>query len=267
MTRSILLTLILFRSLNVTAQQVLPATMARNMDGTIILSWSNKYNKPIQDIMIQRSYDSLKNFTTIGTVLNPMNTENGYPDNNPPYNRMYYRLLVTFEGGSYEIGPSTRPIKEEWEPEPLDVTAIPRKINNDNDNRIKTNPTPLQPISSGSKKRNEKINSDSSLLTIQPIVPKKIIETAFPSVRIFTNKQSAVVIHLSEFESKKYQIKFFDENDKPSFEIKKVTDEFLYIDKSNFVHSGWFRFEIYENGEIYEKNRVFISKDKGKNMN
>jgi hypothetical protein len=48
--------------------------------------------------------------------LNPLNKENGYPDLNPPYNKMYYRVSISFEGGAYIIGPSTRPVKEIPEP-------------------------------------------------------------------------------------------------------------------------------------------------------
>ena len=29
-----------------------------------------------------------------------------------------------------------------------------------------------------------------------------------------------------------------------------------YLEKYNFLHSGWYRFEIYENGELFEKNKV-----------
>ena len=50
-------------------------------------------------------------------------------------------------------------------------------------------------------------------------------------------------------------------------EIKKITEDYLYVEKSNFIHAGWFRFEIYEDGIIFEKNKVLISKDKSKTNN
>jgi hypothetical protein len=69
----------------------------------------------------------LKNFSTIGTVLNPLNLENGYPDLTPPYDRMFYRVTITFENGEYEIGRSARPNINPIELEELDITYIPKK--------------------------------------------------------------------------------------------------------------------------------------------
>jgi hypothetical protein len=258
------------------SQQVLPAITVKNLNGKIVVSWLNEYKKPIQNILIQRSYDSLKNYSTVGTVLNPQNTENGYPDANPPYNKMYYRITITFEGGTYVIGPATRPVKEVYEPEPIDITAIPpsaeetsplspeidsgettemtltKKV--DNLPETKNNATKKNDLSKG--------NSNINIKTITP--PKRIIETAYPSVRVFTSKQNIVVIHIAEAITRKYHIKFFDENEKLVFEVKKIPEDYLYLEKSNFVHSGWFRFEIYEDGILFEKNKLFVGKDKPK---
>ncbi len=262
---------------SVSAQQVLPAITVKNLNGKIIVSWLNEYKKSIQNIFIQRSYDSLKNYTTIGTVLNPQNTENGYPDVNPPYNKMYYRISITFEGGTYIIGPATRPIKEVFEPEPIDITAIPIE-----ELPLKTTIPEIKDVvvkdftlnkknellpESINKKKNDSLN-DSKLTTLKTIVtPSRIVETAFPSYRIFTSKQNIVVIHMPEANNHKYQIKFFDESEKLIFEIKKITEEYLYLEKSNFIRSGWFRFEIFEDGVLIEKNKVLIGKDKLKQTN
>ena len=94
------------------AQNTLPDITLINSNGKTIVSWLNDYKKPVTNILIQRSYDSLKNFSSIGSVLNPLNLENGYLDAAPPYDKMYYRINISFEGGGYIIGPSSRPTKE-----------------------------------------------------------------------------------------------------------------------------------------------------------
>ena len=94
------------------AQQILPGISVMNLNGKIIVSWKNEYKVPLTTINIQRSYDSLKNYTTIGSVLNPQNNENGYADANPPYNKMYYRVFIAFEGGSYILSTPVRPTKD-----------------------------------------------------------------------------------------------------------------------------------------------------------
>ena len=66
---------------------------------------------------------------------------------------------------------------------------------------------------------------------------------------------------LSDFNQKKYTIKFFEDDDTFLFEIKEIKDASLLMDKSNFYHSGWFRSELYDNGKLVEKNRFFIPKE------
>ena len=273
---------LIFDCASMYGQNVLPNITVKNLNGKIVVSWLNEYKKPIQNILIQRSFDSLKNYATIGTVLNPQNTENGYPDVNPPYKKMYYRISIFFEGGDYVIGPASRPIKELQVLENLDITSVPEP------EKLPIDSTEIKGIDSVNLKKNKEAernlkNKDSvklnkniknpdvkipiSIDSLKIIVPKKIIETAYPSQTIFIGKQNAVVIHLPEATIKKYHIKFFDENNKMIIELKKITDDYLYLDKSNFFHAGWFHFEIYENGELFEKNKFYISKDKVKITN
>lgn len=273
---SLIILFICLTAITASGQQVLPAITVKNLNGKIIVSWLNEYKKPIQNILIQRSYDSLKNYSTIGTVLNPQNTENGYPDANPPYNKMYYRITITFEGGTYVIGPASRPVKEAYEPEPIDITAIPASPIDDtpilpeidsseNNSLTLTKKVDNLPETKNITTKKSELSKDNSNITIKTLTPpKRIIETAYPSVRVFTSKQNIVVIHIAEAITRKYHIKFFDENEKLAFEVKKIPEDYLYLEKSNFVHSGWFRFEIYEDGILFEKNRVYVGKDKPK---
>jgi hypothetical protein len=271
------LSIFLFCSTFVFAQNVLPNISVNNLNKKVVVSWLNEYKKPIQNIFIQRSYDSLKNFSTIGAVLNPLNLENGYPDLTPPYDRMFYRVTITFENGEYEIGKSARPIINPIELEDLDVTALPiKEIKKESikEDRI-IEPTEISDSTEMILlKPNEKVNtikktdSVKGVLNLEKFINtdlKKSIETAFPSIHIYTNKQNVVVINIQNTLLKKYLIKFFDENEKQVLEIKHIPDDYLFIEKSNFVHPGWFNFELYEDGVLIEKNKVFLAKDKVKN--
>ena len=266
-------------------QNVLPDITVNNLNKKVVVSWLNEYKKPIQNIFIQRSYDSLKNFSTIGTVLNPLNLENGYPDLTPPYDRMFYRVTITFENGEYEIGKSARPIINPIELKDLDVTAMPIKVIKKEivkekikeDTKVESNLEPAESYDTADMillKPNEKINPIKKTDSIKGIIHleksiktdlKKSIETAFPSLHVYTNKLNVVVINLQNTANKKYGLKFFDEKEKQVFEIKLVPDDYLFIEKSNFVHPGWFNFELYEDGVLIEKNKVFLAKDKVKN--
>lgn len=235
---------LLITAYNASAQETLPDLTVKNFNGKIIVSWQNAYTKPVSNILIQRSYDSLKNYTTIGSVLNPQNKENGYADANPPYNKMYYRVSVSFEGGSYVITKPVRPVKE----------------------------IPVEIVDSTSQQANQpkydprypwQINSYPD--SISAPIPKKD-EITYPSQRIFTGRDNNLVIHLPDAAIKKYTAKFFDDADNFLFEVTRLNDEYLIIEKVNFGHAGWFRFEIYEGGKLIEKNKFLILKD-GKNGN
>ena len=82
---------------NVTAQQVLPGITVKDFSGKIVVSWRNEYKVAVATINIQRSFDSTKNFTTIGSVLNPQNLENGYADDKPPYNKIFFFEFCQFK--------------------------------------------------------------------------------------------------------------------------------------------------------------------------
>lgn len=220
------------------SQDTLPRITVRNISNNIIVSWYNTYGANISTINIQRSYDSLKNFTTIGSVLEPMNKENGYVDNKAPKTNMFYRVFIAFDGGQYIFTKSHRPV--------LDTIAD-----------VRLSPVKAEDIS---KQSNGHPAAVPPTVMIKPDVP--LIPPYIPSRFIYTNKENNVTIELPDVNSNsKFSIKFFDENDKQLFEIKKLTEPYLIIEKVNFKHSGWFYFKLYQDGIMREKNQFYIPKD------
>lgn len=209
------------------AQDTLPRLTVRNISNKIIISWRTTYGAKISTINIQRSADSIKNFTTIGSVLEPNNRENGFVDSKAPSPNMFYRVFIAFDGGRYIFTRSYKPF--------IDTTSPPSPI---------VEPQATEPTKT----------------VIAPATPP--VPTGFiPSKFIFTGKDNNVVIELPDAGTSKYSIKFFDENDIPVFEIGKVSDPYLIIEKVNFLHAGWFYFKLYENGVIKEKNQFYIPKE------
>ena len=192
------------------------------------------YGANISTINIQRSKDSVKNFTTIGSVLEPMNRENGYVDYKATSQHMFYRVFVAFVGGTYLFTKSYRPVKDS-----ITSTNI------------------LSAIEEEKLLLPEKTKADS--IAVKPGGAKPYVYT--PSKFIFTGKENSVIIQLPEAVNNKYSVKFFDEKDNPVFEIGKVTEPYLIIEKVNFLHSGWFYFKLYDNGILKEKNQFYIPKE------
>jgi hypothetical protein len=99
---------------------------------------------------------------------------------------------------------------------------------------------------------------DGDSLLIRPFVPRDIYRT---SSYVFTGKYGNVQISLADAPKKHYALRFFDDNNKLLFELSAIRAPSLILDKTNFLHAGWFRFELYEDGQLKEKNKLFIPKE------
>lgn len=215
--RKILILLFSLFSFRAFAQDVLPKITVKNLNGKIVVSWLNDMVKPPKVINIQRSFDSLRNFITIGTVINPENRENGYADEHPAYPNLYYRIFLSFEGGNYMFSFSARPVK-----------VVP----------------------------------GFEALTVADSVALYHIKPANnSSSRVLMGRDNNILLHLENAETKKYSIRFFDEDNKPVLTLNKLHESDLILDKVNFVHSGWFFFEVYESGKLIERNKFYLPRD------
>jgi hypothetical protein len=196
------------------AQDTLPKITVTQLGKKVLVSWTNPYTY-VTSINIQRSGDSIKNFTTIGSVLDVKAATNGFVDTKEfiPADQ-YYRLFISFEGGNYIFTQSRRPT-----PDTLNISA---EI------------TDYQ----------------------QPV------KTWFvPSPHVYTGRDNNVIISLPDAAKKKYSIKFFEDDGTFVFELKKIPASYLIVDKVNFMHSGLFNFELFENRIIIERHKVYIPKD------
>ena len=91
------------------AQDTLPRfTATARGPGKILISWHNNY-PVVSQISIQRSTDSLRDFTTLITVPDPHLPENGAVDNKAPHPNFYYRLFIVLDNGKYLFTHSERP--------------------------------------------------------------------------------------------------------------------------------------------------------------
>jgi hypothetical protein len=280
------------------AQDTLPkfSAVLKN-NGKVLVSWHNNFQS-VSQISIQRSSDSLKNFTTFLTVPDPSVPQNGFVDSKAD-GRMYYRLFIVLGNGSYLFSKSKRPssgndvVNENENTETKetkfrnDEQRVVYQKNNKNEGYLsppKINPaTGIEIETTVFIKRNDSLIGqfsgkmlnrfrDSVLkktrdtlafigadtVIIKSFVPKEVYKI---SNYVFTAKDGNINISLPDAAIKKYSIKFLEIDSSPVFDIKEIKDVLLIVDKTNFVHSGWFRFELFEDGKLKEKNRFFIPKD------
>ncbi len=282
------------------AQDTLPgfSALTRGND-KVIISWTNKYPVTTQ-ISIQRSKDSTKNFKTILTVPDPKVLQNGFVDAKADTSFMFYRLFIVLDSGKYIHTKSKRPVLDTAHKvvsEPIAenndskqrvvvAETVPAKeaalIKESIKEAAKDKPLPAPEKFIIVKRHDSIINQvrekefkrfrDSIVhrtkdtiafasvdtILIKPYIPPVVYR---PSKFVYTEKDGNVAITLPEAGAKKYSVKFFDEEENAMFEIKEVKESSVILDKTNFLRSGWFRFELYEDGKLKEKHKFFIPKD------
>jgi hypothetical protein len=215
------------------AQDTLPNFSVSNVgNGKVIVGWTNKF-ETVKQISIQRSFDSLKGYKSIHTIADPTTPQNGYVDTRAANDHMFYRLYILLEGGVYLFSKPKKPVID---------TLKKTGFNNGKMDRMSGNDTISIP--------NFGMNNGK---------PKPDVFT--PSLHVFTAKDGNIRVSLPDEEDMKYTIRFFDMDDNFLFELKEVKQRTFHIDKANFFHAGWFKFELYENERLKEKHKFYVQKE------
>ena len=267
-------------SFSIKAQDTLPKFTVKELSqGKILISWANPFANCNQ-LMVQRSYDSLRFFKSIYAAQSPNLPQNGFVDNTiAPGIKVYYRIFYVLESGEYFFTKATS--GNEFKNRIQQETN-----NNNNEEESKTNTTPkvvekkyitvykqtkdtvLRKIETSFYKKFKDSITTQTKDTLyffsndeviwKPYVPKPVWKA---STYVYSDESTYVIIFLPQYKTHKYRIKFFEEDGRDLFEIKHVNEEKLILDKTNFIHSGWFNFELYEDDKLKEKNKVFLVKD------
>jgi hypothetical protein len=256
----------------VLAQSSLPDFSATIRSGKVIISWYNGLDSVIQ-ISIQRSPDSLKGFKTIVTLPDPTAVTNGYLDNKAPNTTQFYKLYVQQSRGRYFVTKAFKPVLDTARV----VKAAPAREPIKSPAGGPSQP-PVQGASPGLSSTDSDVTGSMKLAAANPtgfrlINGKNVVDSArvgvpdlsnafTPSVFVYTNKEGNVVIALPESRSSVFSIKFYRENGEPVFTLNKIKEPLLTLDKSNFFHAGWFRFELYENDKLKEKYKFYLPKER-----
>jgi len=276
--------------LQLEAQDTLPNFIVQKSNNKLIVRWIN-LNKKIIQINVQRSADSLTGFKTIYALDEPTWQLYEYIDNKAIDDNQFYRLYIVEEGGKYEFTASRKPItvvqtilkpivadnliivkiasqkpKEQKTTPPLIVKEETIK---------KTNSEPLQenivaPLIETKKTTTNLIAYNStrimkfaSALQI-PQSAKRLIpvhqDSSYPHIYVYVNPQGYVEVIHPELKNKKVNINFYKEDGTNLFSLSDVKESQLILDKTNFLQSGWFFFEMYENGKFIVRQKFYLPK-------
>ena len=214
--------------LQASSQDTLPNFSVRNVgNNRIIIGWTSTYEN-VKQISIQRSFDSLKGYTSILTVADPLSPQNGYVDTKAPNDHMFYRIYILLDKGFFLFSAAKKPVLDTVQRASINTPGVGRP------------------------------GADSTTLNGHNRPPTGFV----PSLYVFTHRDGYVRVNLPDDEKpKKYSLKFFDEDNTALFEIKEVKEKSFKIDKTNFYHGGWFYFELYEDEKLIERHKFYLAKD------
>ncbi len=253
--RLLALILLAFAADPLFAQDTLPAFTVKNRYGRVIISWVNPFDSLVQ-VSIQRSPDSLKGFKTIATLPDPTAVTNGFLDSKAPNTNQFYKLYVQQPRGQFFTTKPMRPVVDSSRVVASSGKPTGGRMTREDSTRAIRLELAGAPATGGRYADDRSIADSGKLLSGQPVV------TYTPSVFVYTNKEGNVVVALPEAKANIFSLRFYRENGTPVFQLNRVKEPMLILDKSNFLHSGWFSFELYENDKLLEKKRIYVPRDR-----
>ncbi len=234
------------------AQDSLPNFTLTERNGMVIIGWLNPF-PALSQLIIQRSTDSLNGFRSIVSMPDPTSISNGFVDRKPGAPNNYYRIYCVNPGGRYFFTAS----KKVSLPQP--TVPIPEVLPKESTD---------QGMSAVTKELIPKLTPDKALkikrvpfngMELVGRLDSAVSQNVFnPSALIFTNNDGNLIIALPDAVKKKFSLHVYKEDGTPLFNMRNIKEVQLLIDRSNFFHSGWFKYELYEGERLKEQNRFFI---------
>jgi hypothetical protein len=252
-----------------------------------VISWTNNYPYTAQ-ITIQRSFDSLRGYKSILTVPDPTSKQNGFADSKAVNDHMFYRLYILLDNGRYIFTAAKQPSKSPIEVAPSTITPDVPKKNVEQTNagatleqaNIKTTPKEIKieeeaitqtrlplPVDQLKKAepiiiRLENIRTGDSAKIPTVITPQGEPNAYAPSLYIYTHPDGNIRIQVpNRSRLSKYRIRFYESDKSFLFELKNLPAPNFQLDKTNFLHGGWFLFELLEDNRIIEKHKLYLENE------
>jgi hypothetical protein len=273
---------LIFNQIN--AQDNLPHFNVALRNDKINISWINKNSKIIQ-VNIQRSSDSLTGFKTIASIEQPKLNLFEFIDTKSSNLNQNYRLYILEEGGNYQFTNSQKPVFV-IEPKPIKVSVQNDQIiqkskllqqNQPIQNKekidvsLKTNSDPSTIVVSENIKTTNNILSFndtriSKFTQLNKILsPTKLLifnkqELNYPHIYTFINPQGQLEIVQPLIKDKLLNFVFYKDDGNKIFVLINVKENQFVLDKTNFLQSGWFYFELYEKDKLITKQKFYLPK-------
>lgn len=81
-----------------------------------------------------------------------------------------------------------------------------------------------------------------------------------PSQYVFTSSDRYIRVELPN-DHHKYSIKFYSDTFQPLFELTDIQERKFKLDKTYFYKAGYINFELFSDGKLMEKHKLYIPKE------
>ncbi len=269
-----LLIIFLLFATGLKAQPQLPDLLGGTQNGMNVLTWICQY-EGIKSIAVQRSADSVRNFSTIGYVKELSKGPQAFIDGHPLAGNNWYRLYIVF--GS-DLTWYSNYLKLEVDSQQL----LQQKVLPPNDSlqkfaagvkTVESNASSGKPVAGTARGRSSHIKV--TLDTARSVKAPKEVQT--PSIRIpdvttdadpatyiksqyvFTNPFTGHVnVEISEVNKHVYSIHFLNKENVPIMEVPRIHEPQVIIDKRNFPKKGIYRFDLFMDNKKLETGYITI---------
>ena len=111
------------------------------------------------------------------------------------------------------------------------------------------------------KTKDTLFNKADKQVIIHPYDPahKKHLPTK-KSALVSTNSKGYITLNLPLAKAHKYRIVFYESDGSILFELKNIKETELILDKTNFMHAGYFHYELFEDEKLLETGLVNLPK-------
>lgn len=252
------ISLLLTFSLRLSAQPMLPDIVGVSDKGINVLSWTCQYDG-LKSIAVQRSQDSVFNFTTIGYIKDLKKGPQAFIDGHPLPGDNWYRLYIIFNSDLTWYSNRFNLVVDS-----LDIAL--KGVIPPNDSlqklassvRVETGEDALS--ATEPKTRADTLKHLVNRLKIS--IPSAEEFSAYTYIRskyVYTNPFTGHVnMELPEEKPGPYVLQFFDNQKKKVLEMKGIRRSPLVIDKRNFQKKGVYKFELSRDSTLVEKGMITI---------
>ncbi|MDE1191667.1 MAG: hypothetical protein PW786_05970 [Arachidicoccus sp.] len=249
------------------SQEPLPDfSIKKGVQNQKVISWRNNFGSMVSYMTIQRSNDSVKNFMTLYAVTNPTLQVNAYTDVRPVPSMDYYRIYYQLKNGSYYFTKAKKVSSGFVSAGLFSNIAGQHVILKGDENRSVT--------VAGMRKISDSVlnNTTDSLFYVSDstVNYKKFnaiaVVNSAPATSLvpvsnymFLNATGDLIIRLPEKEASDYSMIIYEPGSTAVlYKIGHFSDSEIILSKSSFVHTGFYPYELFENGKLKERNRFQI---------